>query len=205
MLVVRATHGFAGTTITLCVADYPGLVRFPSPGSEWLSSTMKRSDLQKFHRTTAEEAKQRISLVYSCSQPARPQHKRAACALNMALCRPTNPSCAPFPSVTILLPFQSDLEVADREVDRLEHTVASLRDQLQEARGGSDGDSVGGGRDDSSGSTEGKSECTLLSTNTPGDQHEVREQRNGSPVALYIIRTCNDGLANRTRRRGWFL
>lgn len=116
---------------------------------------------------------------------------------------PTNPSCAP--SVTVLLPFQIDLEVADREVDRLEHTVASLRDQLQEARGGSDGDSVGGGRDDSSGSTEGKSECTLLSTNTPGDQHEVREQRNGSPVAyISYVRATTGWRTERVGGVGFF-
>lgn len=64
---------------------------------------------------------------------------------------------------TAFLPLQTDLEVADREVDRLENTVADLRDQLQEARGGGCGGGDG----------EEKSDC-MLSAKTR-HQYEVKE------------------------------
>lgn len=69
----------------------------------------------------------------------------------------------------------------------MEHTVASLRDQLQEARGGSDGDDGGG--DNGGGGSDDKSEC-MLSTNTREDQYEVRE-KGGRVHPSYIVRSIH--------------
>eukprot|EP00752_Nemacystus_decipiens_P012065 g10696.t1 len=71
----------------------------------------------------------------------------------------------------------TDLEIADRDVDRLEHTVASLRDQLRQARGRSGGDCGG----DSAGSEE-KSEC-MLSARTREDQYEAEVEELRDQIA----------------------
>lgn len=66
-----------------------------------------------------------------------------------------------------LLPFQVDLEAADREVDRLEHTVAYLRERLHETRR-----CDGGGGD---GSNSEEKNDMLVSPKRREDQCEVRE------------------------------
>lgn len=79
-----------------------------------------------------------------------------------------------------LLLYQIDLEAADREVERLETTVAGLRHRLQGSRGGSGSGSISGGsdggggdgRDGGDGDTE--SGCALSVATREDDQDKVR-------------------------------